>query len=143
MPRVASVEAPPASTESSEASRLDTRPGSRSVSFPRPPLALAYLAPAIGLYALFVLWPLVQIGWISLQRWDGYGPQTFIGLQNFSSLWSDSVFRQALVHSALWELAALGLATPAALGLALLIHGSRLRSVALAAIFFPALIPAT
>src|SRR5579884_1902959 len=56
-------------------------------------LLSAFLTPTFALYGLFIFWPLVQVMWLALQRWDGYGPQTFIGLGNIASLASDSLFR--------------------------------------------------
>jgi len=102
-----------------------------------------YTTPALTLYVLFVLWPLLHSAWLALQEWDGYGPQRFVGLRNFGDLAADPVFRTALAHSLAWELAAgVGL-TVCGLGLALLIRQSRAHAPALSAIFFPALLPAT
>jgi raffinose/stachyose/melibiose transport system permease protein len=103
---------------------------------------LVYLAPALGLYGLFVLWPLLRSVWLALQRWNGYGPETFIGLRNVADLWADPVFRTSLEHSLLWEVAAALLVSALGLGLALLARASRLQSVALVTLFFPVLLPA-
>jgi raffinose/stachyose/melibiose transport system permease protein len=103
----------------------------------------AYLAPALALYGLFVLWPLVQVFRLALVRWNGYGPQTYIGLANVPALWSDGVFRAALDHSALWEVAAALVPAVLGLGLALLLQAARARSLFLTALFFPVLLPAT
>jgi raffinose/stachyose/melibiose transport system permease protein len=102
-----------------------------------------YLAPALVLYGSFVLWPVIDVCWLALQRWNGYGPQTFVGLGNVGNLLGDSLFRNSLAHSALWEVAATLIPSVLALGLALLIARSRARSFFLAAFFFPALLPAT
>src|SRR5579872_5204766 len=116
---MATAEAPRASTESS-------RPAESVTIVPRPvrsrrsvPTAPLYLAPALVVYALFVLWPIVRVLWLSLFRWDGYGPQVFIGLSNFSDLWGDAPFRAALSHSLVWEAAAAVIPTLLALGIAL------------------------
>jgi multiple sugar transport system permease protein len=102
---------------------------------------LGAAGPALALYLLFVLWPLAQVIWIGLQRWDGYGPQVFIGLGNVSELAGDTVFRTGFMHSLYWEAGAIVLVTAAGLGLALLIRTSRLRSIPPALLFFPALLP--
>lgn len=93
------------------------------------------------LYGLFVLWPLLQIGWLALQRWDGYGPQEFVGLRNVADLWNDPSFRVALEHSAAWETAAAVLLTVIGLLLALLARESLHGPTFLAVAFFPALLP--
>jgi ABC-type sugar transport system permease subunit len=102
-----------------------------------------YLAPGVALYSLFVLWPLLRVLWLSLFRWDGYGPQVFNGLANFADLRTDPVFLTAASHSLWWEIAAAVIPTGLALCFALLARTSRLAPPFLATIFFPALLPAT
>lgn len=135
---MATAEAPPASTASSEPA---VRPRPR-----RPPdgvVAAGFTLPALIVYALFVLWPLVGVVRLSLYDWSGYGPQTFTGFGNFAALFSDPIFRTSLGHSLLWGAGAIVLGTLAALGVALVAHRSRVRSLVLAVLFFPALLPAT
>ena len=134
MRRMAKAEARPASMASSS---LRSRQRELLLA------ASVFLAPGCALYGLFVLWPLLQTGWLALQRWNGYGPQTFVGLANFADLAGDAVFRTSLEHSVLWDLAASLLTTLLGLGLALLIAQTRARTFFLAALFFPALLPAT
>lgn len=106
-------------------------------------LAPVLLMPAGLLYCLFVLWPLVQVLWLGLQQWSGYGPQRFIGLANFGALAQDAVFRQGLSHTVLWMLAAAGGVTAVSLALALLVWRLPQPALALAILFFPALLPGT
>jgi len=108
-----------------------------------PHTATIYLLPATVISGIFLFWPLAQVGWLALQRWNGYGPQRFVGLGNFVGLWGDEVFRSALGHSLLWELGAALVPSAVGLGFALLAQASRGRTMFLAAIFFPALLPAT
>lgn len=141
----AGVEVPPASTASSDSGvslRPAPQPGppGRSVGWRTVPL---FLLPALALYGLFVLWPVLELIRLSLYRWSGFGAQTWIGLTNFATLWNDSQFRTSLGHSILWEVGAATVPTVLGLGLALLVSRSRLASVSLAAVFFPALLPAT
>jgi ABC-type sugar transport system permease subunit len=105
--------------------------------------AALYLLPAFIPIALFTLWPLEETGRLSLVRWDGFGPQHFIGLDNFSSLAADSTFRTACLHSIEWMLGGAVLATLLGLGLALPLHAERGGVPALSVLFFPALLPAT
>ena len=105
--------------------------------------ATIYVLPATVISGVFLFWPLAQVGWLALQRWNGYGPQTFVGLGNFVGLWDDGVFRSALGHSLLWELGAALIPSAVGLSFALLAQASRGRTVFLVAIFFPALLPAT
>src|SRR5437588_4009725 len=119
MRRMASTTAaPPGSTESSEPLTPDL-PSRRR---PRPPVVLLlFPLPAALLYGLFVLWPVVSIFWLSLFQWSGFGPQRFIGFENFASLFSDPLFRMSLWRSLLWEVGALLVPTLLALGIALLL----------------------
>ena len=63
-------------------------------------LIIPFLAPAILLYAVFVLWPYGQAIYISLTQWSGIASSpTFIGLGNYEKLVSDPFFRNALSHN--------------------------------------------
>jgi ABC-type sugar transport system permease subunit len=101
---MATAEAPRASTASSEppdglpARRRTDRATAGRRGRQNAPLAL-YLVPGGLLYVTFVLWPLFQIMWLALHRWDGYGPQTWVGLANFPTLWNDDIFRTSLAHT--------------------------------------------
>jgi N-acetylglucosamine transport system permease protein len=59
-----------------------------------------FLSPAVLLYGLFVVWPLVQAFRISFYRWHGISAhKTFIGLANYSSLAHDKDFGKALTNN--------------------------------------------
>ena len=102
-----------------------------------------YVAPALLLYGLFLLWPLVQVVWLSFHQWSGYGAQIWIGGQNFTTLLADPVFRTTLAHSGVWELCGATVPTGLGLMLALGLRQTRARHGALTAFFVPALLPAT
>jgi raffinose/stachyose/melibiose transport system permease protein len=102
-----------------------------------------YLIPALALYGVFLLWPTAQMVWLSLHQWNGYGPQSWIGAENFATLFGDPIFRTTLAHSGLWE--ACGAIVPTGLGLALAlaIRQAGARGGALITLFIPVLLPAT
>lgn len=79
------------------------------------------LAPACVLFALFVLYPIVDSVWLSLFDWDGVSPKKFVGLGNYVELFQDSVFWTALVNN-VWWLAAFMLAPVFGLALALFLN---------------------
>jgi len=59
----------------------------------------ALLAPGLGLLLAFVVAPVFLTAWISLNEWSMYTPlsgMTFVGLENFASLFGDRVFNAAL-----------------------------------------------
>lgn len=58
---------------------------------------VSFLAPAVLLYSVFVVWPLASAFWLSLHQWRGVSKNTtFIGAQNYLELGQDSVFWQSL-----------------------------------------------
>lgn len=66
--------------------------------------AASFLAPAVIIYAVFVIVPLAQALQFSLYRWRGVSAKrTFIGLQNFTKLLHDQALLQSL-QNALWLL---------------------------------------
>ncbi|MBI3733859.1 MAG: sugar ABC transporter permease [Chloroflexi bacterium] len=48
--------------------------------------AYALLAPSFAGLAVFVLWPMVYSGYLSLTDWDFLEEPRFIGLQNYEKL---------------------------------------------------------
>ncbi|MGI8923821.1 MAG: carbohydrate ABC transporter permease [Fimbriimonadales bacterium] len=76
----------------------------------RTTFIITFLAPAVGLYGVFVVWPLLQSFVLSLYRWRGVSAKkTYVGLENFQALTRDDVFWQALKNN-LWLLVVGGLA---------------------------------
>ncbi|MGA4508051.1 carbohydrate ABC transporter permease [Propionibacteriaceae bacterium G1746] len=58
-----------------------------------------FLAPALVVYGAFSLYPLVRALQFSTYEWSGFGPATFVGLQNYADLAADDNFRAALGHA--------------------------------------------
>jgi raffinose/stachyose/melibiose transport system permease protein len=58
-----------------------------------------YLLPAFAVFACFVLVPLGHAAWISLFRWDGITPGTWVGLRNYGDVLSDGELRSAFGHA--------------------------------------------
>jgi raffinose/stachyose/melibiose transport system permease protein len=83
----------------------------------------AYIAPAIVLYAVFIIVPVVQAVHYSFYSWDGLEPLTdFVGLGNYREAFGDPAFRQAMQHNGILVALSLGLQLPLALGVALLVN---------------------
>ncbi|MFC7376470.1 carbohydrate ABC transporter permease [Brachybacterium sp. GCM10030268] len=55
-----------------------------------------FILPAFVVYAAFSLYPLVRAAQFSLYEWPGFGPSTFVGLQNYTDLIGDEAFRAAI-----------------------------------------------
>jgi N-acetylglucosamine transport system permease protein len=65
---------------------------------------VSFLAPAVLLYGIFVVLPLVQAFPLSFYRWRGVSAnKTYVGTENFKKLFHDEVFWQALKNN-LWLL---------------------------------------
>jgi raffinose/stachyose/melibiose transport system permease protein len=58
--------------------------------------AYLYILPALGFYAVFVLWPILQTFWYSFHDWDGITLPTFTGLRNYLELAGDETFLVAI-----------------------------------------------
>jgi ABC-type sugar transport system permease subunit len=78
--------------------------------------AYLFLLPAFGLFITFVCYPIVQTFFISLTNWDGIGPKTFVGIQNYLDLFTvDDLFWKSLRNTLIW--AAASATIPVGLGL--------------------------
>lgn len=63
-----------------------------------------FLAPALILFSIFVIWPIFQSFWISFHKWSGFGPMTWVGLKNYKNLLTDPRFLISLKNNVLWLL---------------------------------------
>ncbi|MDL9977933.1 carbohydrate ABC transporter permease [Microbacterium sp. ASV49] len=61
--------------------------------------AYLYLLPALAFYAVFLLRPVFESGYISLYDWDGITASTFVGLGNYADVLTDPLIGEALLHS--------------------------------------------
>jgi raffinose/stachyose/melibiose transport system permease protein len=61
--------------------------------------AYLYILPAFVLFAVFLGIPAVQTAQYSLFKWNGIGPSTWVGLQNYAELFTDSVLRSSFLHA--------------------------------------------
>ncbi|MES1227360.1 MAG: sugar ABC transporter permease, partial [Armatimonadota bacterium] len=78
-----------------------------------PWIAIGFLAPAVLLYAVFVVGPLGQTAWFSLFQWRGVSVhRTFVGPENYIKLFNEDAYRKALFNMAIF----LFLAVPVLMG---------------------------
>ncbi len=103
----------------------------------RWPTLLAFAAPAIVLYSVFVLYPILQGARYSLYDWNGLEPlDNFIGLDNFTRAFRDDDFRDALRHNIVIVVLSLVIQIPVALGLATLLNSRIKGRAAMRTLFF-------
>jgi len=94
-----------------------------------------FLLPAMLLFALYVISPILQSIWISFFDWDGFGDKVFIGLGNYVELTEDPLFWTSLKNNILW-LVFYMLAVPLGLGVALFLNQQVLGIRAVKSLFF-------
>ncbi len=102
-----------------------------------------FLAPALVIYTVVVVYPMIYSAYLSLFRWDGISPtKVFVGFRNYVTLFTENeVFWIALRNNAIWLVAALLLPTSIGLGLALLLNLKFRGSAIFRSIFyFPAVL---
>ncbi len=81
-----------------------------------------FLIPAMVMFALYVIWPILQSFNISLYKWDGLGEAEYIGLANYEKLLTnDRAFNISLWNNAKWLVMYL-LAIPGGLFIALFLN---------------------
>ncbi len=82
-----------------------------------------FLLPALVLYVVFVILPIIQAAHFSLYKWNGLGPlDDFIGLKNYQVALASDVFWQAVSNNVLIIVLSLLLQIPFSLGLAVLLN---------------------
>jgi len=82
--------------------------------------ALAFVAAPIIGFLLFTLYPIGFAVYASLTSWNGLGPMTFVGLENYVTLFQDEYFRIALYNTFFYMIGIpIGLALSLVLALAL------------------------
>lgn len=77
------------------------REGRRQAGPPGEPKHVAYLyvAPAVIVFSLFLLAPLLHAVWLSFYEWDGLTVGTWVGLDNYVDVLTDPELRAPFVHA--------------------------------------------
>lgn len=84
--------------------------------------AFLFLIPALAVIGLFVIYPIISAGFISLTSWDGFSPtKEFIGGDNYARLASDPEFLNSLLVTVLYALGVCVLSVVTGLATALLL----------------------
>src|SRR5512143_967610 len=103
-----------------------------------------FVVPALGMYAAFVLLPLLLTILYSFYRWDGVGPMTWVGLKNYATVFQVPDLL-GTIYNAFWLVVWFSF-IPVSLGLvvASVIHRvatGRLGAIARTVLFLPQVIP--
>jgi raffinose/stachyose/melibiose transport system permease protein len=81
-----------------------------------------FLLPAIVLFLVFLIYPILRSAYYSLFDWNGFGPAVnFVGLDNFAEILSDQVFMKAMGNGLLIVVLSLAIQLPFSLALAIMV----------------------
>jgi raffinose/stachyose/melibiose transport system permease protein len=107
------------------ARNLAAPPARRRRKSLRTRIELAVLVlPALAMFVLFVLYPMVSAVLYSFYQWQGFGPLVnFVGLGNYVKALQDPVFLNGVGHNLLLVVLSLVLQLPVSIALALLLNG--------------------
>jgi len=78
-----------------------------------------FVLPAVAIFAVFYIYPFFELFNLSLHEWQGIGPKTFVGMQNFQELLGDKVWWSSMGHAGYITLIALTFQNALAFALAL------------------------
>jgi len=101
----------------------------------RAPRSLApwlFLAPYLGLTAVFFCWPFADAIRLAFYQTSGPTSQIFVGLDNFAAILSDADFHKAVFNTLFFALGSIFIQIPLALLLAIFLQDSRSRIAGLA-----------
>ena len=85
-------------------------------------LVASFLVPAVLIYSVFMIWPMIQSFSLSFYRWDGFAPEReWRGLGNFAFVLQDPVFWRAAGNTFFLMAFEFLTVVPIALGLAVLL----------------------
>ena len=98
-----------------------------------------FVAPALTLMAVFVVWPVVSAVRMSFYRWKGFGPMDdFRGLDNYRLVLQDEVFTDAVMHNFTIVVLSILVQLPLGLAIALLLNRNiRARGLIRTVVFVP------
>jgi raffinose/stachyose/melibiose transport system permease protein len=107
----------------------------------RPVTPYLFLAPALAVFGFAVLAPMLLTVGYSFMDWNGFGPMTFVGVDNYLRAAADGVFRDSFVHVVIYIAATLVLEVALGLGLAGLLTIRRGGLWFRVAFFVPVMLP--
>ncbi len=115
----------------------------------RTRMLLIFLPPAVLVFSIFVILPMVQAGFFAPYKWSGYGPAPWamneatgnpfgqwVGARNFDRMAGHSAFQAAATNTAMVVGVSLLIQLPLALAMALLIYRKSYANTVFRLIFF-------
>jgi ABC-type sugar transport system permease subunit len=105
-----------------DAPTLRARPHRRR---PLAPARFLYLVPMVVLVCTFLLYPALDTTWLSFTNSNGLNNPSFIGLQNYTQLFTDPAFSTSFTNTVLWVIGVLVLQVGLGLLMALVLSDVR------------------
>lgn len=101
-------------------------------------IGLSFIAPNFIGFLILILVPVLFTFWLSVNEWDGFHSMSFVGLENFKYIFTNSKFQGAMTHTIIYTVFTVVITMAISLGLAVLIN-QKLRCIGLfrTALFFP------
>lgn len=85
------------------------------------PWLLLLVGPGLTLFAVFVLWPLINAFANSFFRWDGLSPKVFAGLGNYAQVFTSADVGETVLHTLIYAVGTAAGKIVLALAVALLV----------------------
>ncbi len=82
---------------------------------------ILFLTPALVIFFVFFVYPVFFVASTSLVRWDGITDITFVGVNNYISLFKDSTFIKSVTNNLKWSMSGGFIHVPMAMFVALLL----------------------
>ena len=84
---------------------------------------IGFTAPALVLFFMFIVWPMIRAVEFSFFRWKGFGPLVdFVGLKNYVSVLTNDVFIGALLNNLFVVVMSIVIQLPVGIAVALLLN---------------------
>ncbi|HEY8198869.1 MAG TPA: sugar ABC transporter permease, partial [Candidatus Limnocylindrales bacterium] len=99
------------------------------------------LAPALLVFGLAIVVPMLFTVGYSFTEWNGFGPMTFVGLDNYIKAATDPIFRESFIHVLLYIAATLVVEVGVGLALAGIVSALPRSTWFRVAIFVPVMLP--
>ena len=103
------------------ANHLRSKPPIPPRRIPKQFVPWIFMAPALLLFSIYVLYPIVSSFMLSFYSWDGLGDKTWVGLGNYIQLFDSETFWTALTNNIIWMVLFM-LAPPIGLAIALFLN---------------------
>lgn len=101
--------------------QLNNKPPITQKRIPKAFVPWIFMAPALILFSIYVLYPIVSSFILSFYSWDGLGDKIWVGFDNYIQLFDSETFWTALTNNIIWMVLFM-LAPPIGLGIALFLN---------------------